>query len=71
VKRLRALTLALLPVEVDTDSISEPTSRIITPQVVAAYRAAAGDFTEAVGAFGSQWLTRLMTGQASLLPFAC
>ena len=70
-KRLRALTLALLPLEVDPASISEPTSRIITPQVIAAYRAAAGDFTEAVRAFGSQGLTQLINGQASLLPFAC
>ncbi|KII94963.1 hypothetical protein PLICRDRAFT_33792 [Plicaturopsis crispa FD-325 SS-3] len=48
VKRLRALTLTLLPVEVDPASISEPTSRIITPQVISAYRAAAGDFVEAL-----------------------
>jgi len=31
--RIRALTFALLPVEVDTDSISVPSSRIITPDV--------------------------------------
>ncbi|KAG6910952.1 hypothetical protein DXG01_006006 [Tephrocybe rancida] len=48
VKRLRALTLALLPVEVDPASINEPTSRVITPQVISAYKAAAGDFTEAL-----------------------
>ncbi|KDR83970.1 hypothetical protein GALMADRAFT_236519 [Galerina marginata CBS 339.88] len=48
VKRLRALTLALLPVEVDPASINDPTSRIITPQVISAYRGAAGDFTEAL-----------------------
>ncbi|KAH9482548.1 Calcium channel YVC1 [Psilocybe cubensis] len=48
VKRLRALTLTLLPVEADIESISEPTSRIITPQVISAYKAAAGDFTEAL-----------------------
>jgi hypothetical protein len=48
VLRLRALTLELLPVEVDPNSINEPTSRIITPQVIAAYRASAGDFVEAV-----------------------
>jgi hypothetical protein len=35
-------------VEVDPDSINEPTSRVITPQVIAAFRAAAGDFVEAV-----------------------
>ncbi|KAJ3722591.1 calcium activated cation channel [Lentinula raphanica] len=48
VKRLRALTLELLPVEVDPQAINEPTSRIITPQVISAYRAAAGDFDEAL-----------------------
>ncbi|KAJ7786312.1 hypothetical protein B0H16DRAFT_1355621 [Mycena metata] len=48
VKRLRSLTLALLPVEVDPDSINDPTSRVITPAVVKAYRAAAGDFVEAL-----------------------
>jgi len=48
VRRLRGLTLVLLPVEVDPNSISEPTSRVITPQVISAYRAAAGDFQEAV-----------------------
>lgn len=49
VKRLRALTLTLLPVEVDPESINDPTSRVITPRVIGAYRAAAGDFIEAVG----------------------
>ncbi|KAF8914195.1 calcium activated cation channel [Gymnopilus junonius] len=48
VKRLRALTLTLLPVEVDPASINDPTSRIITPRVISAYRAAAGDFIEAL-----------------------
>ncbi|KIM46401.1 hypothetical protein M413DRAFT_441497 [Hebeloma cylindrosporum] len=48
VKRLRALTLNLLPVEVDPLSINDPTSRVITPQVITAYRGAAGDFTEAL-----------------------
>ncbi|KAF8812231.1 calcium activated cation channel [Phlegmacium glaucopus] len=48
VKRLRALTLTLLPVEVDPKSINEPTSRVITPPVISAYRAAGGDFTEAL-----------------------
>ncbi|KAF8915320.1 hypothetical protein CPB85DRAFT_1293894 [Mucidula mucida] len=48
VKRLRALTLTLLPVEVHPDSLDDPTSRIITPQVISAYRAAAGDFVEAL-----------------------
>ncbi|KAG6842039.1 hypothetical protein C0991_003565 [Blastosporella zonata] len=48
IKRLRALTLVLLPVEVDSSSINDPTSRVITPQVIDAYMAAAGDFTEAL-----------------------
>jgi len=49
VNRVRALTLTLLPVEVDPKSISSPTSRVITSRVIAAYTAAAGDFIEAVG----------------------
>ncbi|TFK22323.1 calcium activated cation channel [Coprinopsis marcescibilis] len=48
VKRLRALTLTLLPVEVDPDQIKEPTSRVITPQVISSYKAAAGDFIDAL-----------------------
>lgn len=48
VKRLRALTLTLLPVEVDPESVNDPTSRVITPQVISAYRVAAGDFELAV-----------------------
>ncbi|KAG6878578.1 hypothetical protein C0993_003033 [Termitomyces sp. T159_Od127] len=51
VKRLRALTLALLPVEVDAASINASTSRVITPNVISAYKAAAGDFVEAVYPF--------------------
>lgn len=47
-KRIRAMTLTLLPLEVQSSSINDPTSRIITPQVISAYKAAAGDFTEAV-----------------------
>ncbi|KAE9409981.1 hypothetical protein BT96DRAFT_962045 [Gymnopus androsaceus JB14] len=46
VKRLRALTLKLLPVEVEPKQLNEPTSRIITHQVISAFRAAAGDFDE-------------------------
>ena len=48
VTRLRALTISLLPVEADPASINDPTSRIITHQVISAYIAAAGDFVEAV-----------------------
>ncbi|KLO16355.1 calcium activated cation channel [Schizopora paradoxa] len=48
VKRLRALTLKLLPVEVDPAQLTEPTSRFISPQVIQAYVQAAGDFTEAL-----------------------
>lgn len=56
-KRLRALTLELLPVEVDPKSINDPTSRVITPQVISAYRGAAGDFTEAVGLLREYYMT--------------
>ena len=45
---MRAMTLELLPVEVSPVAINEPTSRVITPQVISAYIAAAGDFHEAV-----------------------
>lgn len=48
VTRVRAMILELLPVEVDPTSINEPTSRVITPQVISTYIAAAGDFHEAV-----------------------
>ncbi|KAG6903417.1 hypothetical protein C0995_005440 [Termitomyces sp. Mi166 len=48
IKRLRALTLALLPVQVDPASLNEPTGRIITPNVISAYQAAAGDFVDAL-----------------------
>ena len=48
VKRLKALTTTLLPVEVDEKSIDDPTSRIITPSVISAFFDAAGDFVDAV-----------------------
>jgi hypothetical protein len=48
IKRLRILTLALLPLEVNRESINDPTSRIITPKVISAYTEAAGDLVEAV-----------------------
>ncbi|KAB5596316.1 Calcium channel YVC1 [Ceratobasidium theobromae] len=48
IKRIRALTRRLLPLEVHPDVITDPTSRIITPAVISAYIEAAGDFREAV-----------------------
>ena len=48
IKRLRILTTTLLPLEVDQQSINDPTSRIITPKVIAAYTEAAGSLVEAV-----------------------
>jgi hypothetical protein len=48
IKRLRILTVTLLPLEVDLESINDPTSRIITPKVISAYAKAAGDLVEAV-----------------------
>ena len=48
IKRLRILTTTLLPLEVDQQSINDPTSRIITPKVIAAYMEAAGSLVEAV-----------------------
>jgi len=50
VNRIRALTLVLLPLEVNAESLNDPTSRVITSQVIATYTAAAGDFVEAVRA---------------------
>lgn len=62
VKRLRALTLKLLPVEVKPESIKEPTSRIITIQVISAYEASAGDFKEAVSSLSLfRFITILIT----------
>lgn len=49
VNRLRALTLRLLPLEVDVKAINDPTNRIITPLVMLSYMEAAGDFGDAVG----------------------
>lgn len=48
VKRLRALTLKLLPVEVDTKELTDAASRIISPRTIQTYERAAGDFMEAV-----------------------
>lgn len=49
VRRLRALTLRLLPHEVNVKTINDPANRIITPRVILTYREAAGDFADAVG----------------------
>lgn len=51
IKRLRALTLRLLPLEVDVKTINDPTNRIITPLVMLSYMEAAGDFGDAVSLF--------------------
>ncbi|KAI0727308.1 hypothetical protein C8Q72DRAFT_841133 [Fomitopsis betulina] len=48
IKRVRALTLRLLPVEVAPEAIDDPTSRVITPQVIDAYIEASGDFVNAL-----------------------
>lgn len=48
IRRLKSLILTLLPVEVEPGKINEPTSRVITPQVIAAFRASAGDYVEAL-----------------------
>lgn len=46
VTRIQALTLELLPIQVDLDDITSPTSSIITKDVVEAYSAIAGDFSD-------------------------
>ncbi|KAG8904754.1 hypothetical protein FRB99_001231 [Tulasnella sp. 403] len=48
IKRLRAMTLKLLPVQVEVSTLVDPTSRVITPNVIAAYSKAAGDFPDAL-----------------------
>ncbi|ORX33691.1 calcium activated cation channel [Kockovaella imperatae] len=48
VKRIRALVIKLLPVQVEIDQISDATSSIITPKVIEAFAKAGGDFAEAV-----------------------
>jgi len=48
VKRLRAMTIKLLPVQVEMSQISDATSNIITPEVVKAFAQSGGDFAEAV-----------------------
>ena len=48
VKRLRALTLTLIPVELDPKDLIVPTSRIISPRVITKFQQAAGDYEEAV-----------------------
>ena len=48
------MTLRLLPVEVASEAIEDPTSRVITPQVIDAYIQAAGDFVNAVRIFDTE-----------------
>lgn len=45
------MTLKLLPVQVETSTLVDPTSRIITPKVISAYSKAAGDFQDVVRLF--------------------
>lgn len=42
------MTNVLLPLQVELDDITGPTSGIVTPEVVKAYYDAGGDFREAV-----------------------
>ncbi|GAA5878176.1 hypothetical protein JCM8547_008364 [Rhodosporidiobolus lusitaniae] len=44
VTRIQALTLELLPIQVDLDDLTSPTSSILTKEVIDAYAALAGDF---------------------------
>ncbi|GAA5988336.1 hypothetical protein JCM10908_002170 [Rhodotorula pacifica] len=48
ITRIQALTLELIPIEVDLDEIRSPTSSIITKDVIEAYSQIAGDFKPAV-----------------------
>lgn len=47
-KRLRALTLRLLPQEVEEEDIISPSSSIVSPEVVEVFEEAGGDFREAI-----------------------
>ncbi|SGY20209.1 BQ5605_C017g08528 [Microbotryum silenes-dioicae] len=46
VRRIEALTLELLPIQVDLDELTSPVSGILTQQVVEAYSKIAGDFDQ-------------------------
>jgi len=48
IKRVRLMILKLIPVEVNPDDLTAPTSSIITPAVIQAFADAGGDFGEAV-----------------------
>ncbi|WVQ73691.1 hypothetical protein IAR50_003271 [Cryptococcus sp. DSM 104548] len=48
VKRCRAMIIKLLPVEVDPSQITDATSSIITPEVIAAFAKCGGDFGETI-----------------------
>ncbi|GMK55778.1 hypothetical protein CspeluHIS016_0208340 [Cutaneotrichosporon spelunceum] len=48
VKRIKAMANRLLPIQVELDDITSPTSAIVTPEVVKAFYEAGGDFREAV-----------------------
>ncbi|BEJ00680.1 hypothetical protein CcaverHIS631_0505370 [Cutaneotrichosporon cavernicola] len=48
IKRLKAMTNRLLPIQVELEDITSPTSAIVTPEVVKAFYEAGGDFREAV-----------------------
>ncbi|KZP00161.1 calcium activated cation channel [Calocera viscosa TUFC12733] len=48
VKRLRAMVLTLLPIEVEESRLIDSTTRIITPAVINSFGKAAGDFQEAL-----------------------
>lgn len=66
------MVLQLLPGEVSPAEIKRPTSRIITPQVVSAFMAAAGDFVEAVGRVNEQpsaFISIIVS--ASVFPVTC
>ncbi|GAA6005847.1 hypothetical protein JCM10207_007248 [Rhodosporidiobolus poonsookiae] len=43
--RIQALTLELLPIQVDLEELTSPTSSILTPKVIDAYSKIAGDFS--------------------------
>ena len=48
IKRVMSLTSELLPIQVDLDSLTSPTSDLLTQKVVNTYKLAGGDFQHIV-----------------------
>lgn len=60
-----------MPLEVEVEAITDPTSRIITPAVISAYIEAAGDFGEAVSGSYTSPVCCTLTHRYSCLTASC